>query len=93
MELLLLKGEGEANQLSQFSGILGISVDDDQTLYIADQWNYWIVEWESNANNGRIVVGGNENQTNQLNYPIDVIIDNENNYFIIADSDNRRVMQ
>ena len=44
---------------------------------------------------GKIVAGGNGkgNQNNQLNFPSDVIIDKENNSFIIADSFNRLVMR
>jgi sugar lactone lactonase YvrE len=36
---------------------------------------------------------GNGNQTNQLNEPTDVIIDEESNSFIISDWKNRRVMR
>jgi hypothetical protein len=70
-------------------------IDDDQTVYIVDRGNHRIVEWKSNANNGRIVAGGNGkgNKMNQLNYPRDVIIDKENNCFIISDNENRRVMR
>ncbi len=62
---------------------------------MADCWNHRIVEWKCNATIGQIVAGGNGNgnQTNQLNYPTDVIIDKEKNSLIIADSGNRRVMR
>jgi sugar lactone lactonase YvrE len=85
-------GNGRRNQLSLPYGIF---IDDDQTIYIADCFNHRIVEWKSNATNGKIVAGGNGNgnRTNQLNYPIDVIIDKENNFFIISDRENRRVMR
>ena len=48
-----------------------------------------------NGKCGKIVAGGNGegNQNNQLYFPSDVIIDKENNSFIIADSFNRRVMR
>ena len=79
-------GNGEGNELNQFSGILGIFIDDDQTILVADQW-------KSNTNSGQIIMGGHRNETNQLNNPIDIIIDKENDSFIIADSDNRRIIQ
>jgi len=57
--------------------------------------NHRIVQWKCNATNGEIVAGENTpgNKTNQLNYPTDVIIDKENNSLIIADRENRRVME
>jgi hypothetical protein len=63
---------------------------DDQTIYIADYRNDRIVEWKSNATNGKVVASENErrNQMNQLDHPTDVIIDKENN-LIIADYGNR----
>lgn len=46
------------------------------------------MEWKPNALVGRIAADGN-----QLNEPTDIIIDKETNSFIIADSENRRVVQ
>jgi sugar lactone lactonase YvrE len=86
----------KGSQLNQFSFPGGIFLDDDdQTIYIADQENHRIVEWKLNATNGQIIAGGNGpgNQMNQLNKPADVILDQETNSLIIADSENRRVMR
>ncbi len=73
----------------------GICIDDDGTIYIADCSNDRIVQWKPNATKGEIVAGGNRkgNRLNQLNCPTDVIIDHETNSLIIADRDNRRVIQ
>ena len=74
----------------------GICVDDpSQFIYIVDSYNHRIVEWNLNANNGRIVVGGNRqgNRLDQLNIPFSVIIDRQSNDLIIADEGNRRVMR
>ena len=84
-------GNGHGTKVNQLYYPKAISIDDNQTVYIADWINDRIVEWKSNADNGQIVAGGNK--TNQLNRPTDVIIDRQNNSFIIADSSNRRVMQ
>ncbi len=53
------------------------------------------MEWKSDANNGRIVAGGNGrgNRNDQLNGPTKVIIDKENDSFIICDAVNRRVVR
>ncbi len=84
-------GNGFGNKSNQLAFPSNIVIDDDQTIYIADSSNHRIVEWKSNATNGQILAGGNE--TNQLNNPIDVIIDKENNSLIICDRFNNRVMQ
>jgi sugar lactone lactonase YvrE len=51
--------------------------------------------WKSGATAGQLVAGGNGvgNQMNQLNEPIDVIIDKERNNLIICDISNRRVVR
>jgi sugar lactone lactonase YvrE len=72
-----------------------IFIDDDRTIYIADNENSRIVEWKCNAIYGQIIAGGNGhgNQTNQLNRPSNVLIDQETNYLVIADWGNRRVIR
>ncbi len=70
-------------------------IDDDQTIYVADYGNHRIVEWKSDANNGRIVAGGNGegNRNDQLNGPTKMIVDKENDSLIICDWGNRRVVR
>jgi sugar lactone lactonase YvrE len=70
-------------------------IDDDQTIYIADQSNHRIIEWKWNATSGQVVAGGNEkgNEAHQLSYPRDVIVDKERDNLIICDWRNRRVVR
>jgi sugar lactone lactonase YvrE len=68
----------------------GIFIDDHQNIFISDCKNHRIVEWNLNSTNAQIIAGGNENQ---LKDPTDVIIDEENNFLIIADYGSRRVMR
>jgi sugar lactone lactonase YvrE len=89
-------GNGEGNQLNQLSDPDGIYVDDDdQFILIADYNNHRIVEWKSDAKLGQVVAGGNRegNRTDQLSYPIDVIVDKKTNSLIICDGGNRRVVR
>jgi sugar lactone lactonase YvrE len=70
-------------------------VDDDQTIYIADQSNHRIVEWKWGATSGQVVAGGNGQGSgaNQLSNPYDVIVDKEKDSLIICDGSNRRVVR
>jgi sugar lactone lactonase YvrE len=88
-------GHGQGNGLNQLYYPRGVFIDDDQTIYVADTFNHRIVEWKSDANNGQIVAGGNGggNRNDQLNYPTKVIVDKENDFLIICDQDNRRVVR
>ena len=89
-------GSGQGNRLDQLNCPYGISVDDhNQMIYIADFNNHRIVEWNLTASNSRVVAGGDgkRNRSDQLNLPVDVIIDRQNNDLIIADQGNRRVIR
>ncbi|CAF0907891.1 unnamed protein product [Rotaria sordida] len=88
-------GNREGNGINQLSEPLGLYVDDDQTIYVADTSNHRIVEWKSGAKSGQVVAGGNGEGSgdHQLFYPNDVIVDKERDSLIISDSSNRRVVR
>ncbi|CAF3650984.1 unnamed protein product [Rotaria socialis] len=73
----------------------GLTVDDNQTIFVADYGNHRIVQWNIGDSNGLIVAGGfgPGNQLNQLYHPIDVSIDKDTDSLIICDYGNRRVLQ
>ncbi|CAF5109978.1 unnamed protein product, partial [Rotaria sp. Silwood1] len=52
-------GNGEGNGINQLSYPYGLYVDEDQTIYVADQDNHRIVEWKWSATSGQVVAGGN----------------------------------
>ena len=70
-------------------------VDDDQTIYVADQDNNCIVEWKYGAMSGQVVAGGNVNGhgIDKLDWPQDVIVDKVNDSLIICDRGNKRVFR
>jgi sugar lactone lactonase YvrE len=82
----------ESNQLNH---PVGFFVDDDQTLYIAEQSDNRIVEWKSGATSGQVVAGGNGegSAAHQLSNPTDVIVDQERDSLIICDDGNQRVVR
>ncbi|CAF1210979.1 unnamed protein product [Adineta steineri] len=89
-------GHGPLGGLNQLNYPDGIYVDnDDQSIYIADTINHRIVRWESGANNGILVAGGNGpgSRIDQLNKPTDVILDKEKKYLIICNFATKQVMK
>ncbi|CAF5091247.1 unnamed protein product, partial [Rotaria sp. Silwood1] len=70
-------------------------VDEDQTIYVADQYNHRIVEWKRGATSGQVAAGGNGQGSgaHQLNNPRDVSVDKERDCLIISDWSNERVVR
>jgi sugar lactone lactonase YvrE len=93
--VIVAGGNGEGNGLNQLNRPVGVYVNDDQTIYVADCANHRIVKWKCSATNGQVVAGGNGqgDKTNQFNYPRDIIVDREGGNLLICDRDNRRVMR
>ncbi|CAF3813320.1 unnamed protein product [Rotaria sp. Silwood1] len=93
--LTVAGGNGEGNGINQLLYPRGLYVDEDQTIYVADQYNHRIVEWKWGATSGQVVAGGNGQGSgaHQLNEPRDVIVDKERDCLIISDRSNRRVVQ
>jgi DNA-binding beta-propeller fold protein YncE len=81
--------------LNQFSGLSGVYVGDDQTVYVADCSNHRIVQWKNGATSGRIVAGGKDSgdRNDQLNCPANVIVDSDSDCLIICDYGNKRVVR
>ncbi|CAF3557895.1 unnamed protein product [Adineta steineri] len=88
-------GNGYGENLNQLNCPVGIFIDKNKNIFIADCSNHRIVQWKHNTTEVQIIAGGNGkgNRMNQLNYPTDVIVDRQNHSIIIADWQNRRVVQ
>lgn len=80
---------------TSFSHCCAISVDEDESIIIADYGNHRIVEWKFGATKGQVIAGGNGpgNKLNQLNQPADVLLEKERNSLLICDRSNRRVVR
>jgi sugar lactone lactonase YvrE len=81
--------------MNQLSGPRGLYVDDDQTVYVADQFNHRIMEWKWGKTSGKVVAGGNGqgNGAHQLDRPYDVFLDKESDSLIISSWGDHRVVQ
>jgi sugar lactone lactonase YvrE len=89
-------GHGEGNAFNQLFYSWGLCIDDNGTVYVADQVNHRIVAWSTGAVRGRLVAGGNGdgNELHQLSWPRDVAVDRSTkNNILICDRDNRRVVR
>jgi DNA-binding beta-propeller fold protein YncE len=88
-------GHGQGDGLQQLDRPLGLVVDDDDTVFIADAGNNRIVAWKKGDNEGHMVAGGQGegNGLHQLNNPTDILIDKETTSLIICDWMNRRVVR
>ncbi|CAF4609818.1 unnamed protein product [Rotaria sp. Silwood1] len=82
-------GHGPGNGTNQLYRPLGLFVDDDQTMVIADYENHRMMQWKMGDTNGQVVAGGNGlgYRLDQFNFPRDVLIDRETNSLIICDND------
>ena len=91
-------GNREGDKLTQLFLPHAIYVDhhqQQQHMYIADYGNNRIVKWKLGENEGQIVAGGNGrgSRIDQLNSPLDVIVDEKKKSLIICDHGNRRVVR
>ncbi|CAM4963369.1 unnamed protein product [Rotaria socialis] len=81
-------GNGYGGATNQLYFPLGLIIDDDQTVVIADNQNDRIMQWKnSNTTNGQVVAGGKGQGTglHQLDHPTDVLIDKETDGLIICE--------
>ncbi|CAF1264768.1 unnamed protein product [Adineta ricciae] len=88
-------GNKSGNELNKLNGPRGFDLDDDLTLYIADEMNHRVVRWKVNASQGELIAGkdGKGNKRNQLETPTDVAIDKQNHSLIICDAGNSRILK
>ncbi|CAF1156063.1 unnamed protein product [Adineta steineri] len=86
---------GKGQKLNQLYHPLGLFIDEKKSIFITDYGSHRIVEWKCNTKEGQIIAGGNGqgNRKDQLNRPTNMIVDQQDHSIIIADSDNRRVIQ
>ncbi|CAF0774706.1 unnamed protein product [Adineta steineri] len=92
--IVVAGGNGQGNQLNQFSFPNSIFVDEDQSAYVSDIGNDRVMKWRKDAKEGTVVAGGNgegEN-LNQLSSPRGLIV-NDLGQIYVADYQNQRVMR
>ncbi len=72
----------------------GLTMDSYGYLCVSDYNKHEVKRWKKGEINGTVVAGGNGqgNRLDQLSYPIDVFVDQENSVYV-SDGHNHRVMK
>lgn len=87
-------GNGQGNAANQLNQPMGMHVDNQGNIYVADAPNHRIQKWAPGATTGVTVAGGNGqgSAANQLNFPVGVFVDNNGDIYI-SDCINSRVQK
>ena len=95
MGITVAGGFNKGSEFNQLSNPLGLYVDDDQTIFVADYLNHRVMEWKDGATSGIVIAGGKGpgNGSDQLHWPQDVILGKNKKSLIICDRKNRRVVR
>ncbi|CAF1264617.1 unnamed protein product [Adineta ricciae] len=86
-------GNGRGEALNQLNRPHGICIDKNNNTLVADWGNDRIMKWKPNGKQGEICIDRIGNLADQLTWPRDVIVDEQNCSLIIGDWGNRRVIQ
>jgi hypothetical protein len=81
--------------LSTLTEILGVTVDSHGNIYVAEKRNHRVTKWALHASIGILVAGGSGEGSNsdQLDYPGGLYIDELHSHLYIADSNNHRIQR
>ncbi|OJV56318.1 MAG: hypothetical protein BGO31_14610 [Bacteroidetes bacterium 43-16] len=87
-------GNGQGNAANQLNQPMGMHVDNQGNIYVADGPNHRIQKWVPGATTGVTVAGGNGqgSAANQLSFPVGVFVDNNGDIYI-SDCVNNRVQK
>jgi len=87
-------GNGQGSAANQLNQPMGMHVDNQGNVYVADAPNHRIQKWVPGATTGVTVAGGNGqgSAANQLNFPVGVFVDN-NGAIYVSDCFNNRVQK
>jgi sugar lactone lactonase YvrE len=78
---------------NQFSAPMGITLDGQKNLYVADFFNSRIMLWRPNATFGILIIGNGTNGSDSmsLNQPSGIFLDQDNSLLYVADTNNHRI--
>lgn len=92
----MIVGEnGQGHRLDQIGRCSGMFLDEDRTMFIADEENHRVVRWRDRAKNGETIADDHcrRDRRDRLNCPCDVHVDPTDRSIVIADRGNRRIVR
>jgi len=92
--VVIAGGRGRGQQSDQLDEPMGLAVDDDGSIFIADFNNHRIMKWSHDAEEGIVIAGGNGEgrSLHHLRKPSDVALTRTGDLFI-AEMGNMRVVK
>ena len=81
-------GHGQGSGLNQLDHPMGLFIDDDLSIYVADTHNHRVVRWKSKASSGEIVAE-NSNQSETQNFVSSVVVDEKGTIYLCDRVQNR----
>jgi hypothetical protein len=81
-------GHGQGSGLNQLDHPMGLFIDENSSIYIADTYNHRIMKWISGSSNGEVVVSYNDSK----NFVSSVVVD-KNGTMYFCDRFNNRIEQ
>ncbi|CAF0828731.1 unnamed protein product [Adineta ricciae] len=81
-------GNGQGSGLHQLDHPMGLFVDKNGFIYVADTHNHRIVRWAVGAKRGEILVESHD-ETNVKNYVSSVVVDRNNTIYVCNRDENR----
>ena len=82
-------GHGQGSGLNQLDHPMGLFIDNDLSIYVADTYNHRVARWRAKATSGEIVTE-HSNQSDTKNFVSSVVVD-ENGTIYLCDRVQNRV--
>ncbi len=85
--------ENNGATLNDVNGVMGITLDKQKNLYVADMGNHCITRWAPNATTGVLIAGNGTVGTDSmhLDQPCGIFLDQNNSLLYVADTFNHRI--
>jgi sugar lactone lactonase YvrE len=93
-----VKSGSGSSAINKFNGPVGIAVDSNGSLYVADSSNHRIIRFpptSTSGSSGTVVAGLGTSGSNSfsLSYPYGIFLDEINSYMYVADAMNHRIQR
>ena len=90
--MLVAGGNGRGRNANQLAYPMGIAIDKNNNLYVADTYNHRVQLWKPNAKEGITLISAQDSQLQSFNYFTGITMD-ENNKLYLSDYQNRQIVE